>query len=385
MSKLRMALIGGGGQAFIGRVHAWAAQLDQRAELVAGALSSDPEKARQSAASFGIRDERAYGSVTELLRHESQLPADRRVHFVSIATPNHTHYSIAKEALEQGFHVFCDKPMTLTLEEASSLQATVAATQRQFVLTHNYSGYPMVRQARAMVAAGEVGEVIAVRAQYVQGWVFGLDLTQTPPRGAWKEDPQKSGSGALGDIGTHAFHLLRYVTQLEPAQLSCRLRTFRTGRQVDDCGLVSLTCRSGALASIAFSQVSHGRLNDLQIEVDGTKGSLAWRQEEPNQLVVRRTGQPTLTYDRMPGGDLLHEEARSAARIPGGHPEAFLEAFANVYNAGFAAIEAGEPPAIESGYRYPTVGDGVEGVRFIEACLRSDRDQATWLTWEEVT
>ncbi|MCA9203546.1 MAG: Gfo/Idh/MocA family oxidoreductase [Planctomycetales bacterium] len=378
--KLRMALIGGGGQAFIGRVHATAATLDNRAELVAGALSSNPDKARAAAASFGIAADRAYGSWRELLDRESELPADRRVDFVSIATPNYTHYEIAREALQAGFHVVCDKPLTTRLEDAESLARVVRETGRVLALTHNYSGYPMVRQARAMIAAGEIGTVRAVRASYLQGWLWGWQPDPDAPRGAWKSDPEKSGpGGSLGDIGTHAYQLIRYVTQLAPRDLSCQLRTFRDGWTLDDYGQVTLRFTDNAIGSISFSQATHGHLNDLSIEVDGTTGSLFWRQESPNELVLRRFNQATQTLERAPGASYMNDAGRFACRLPGGHPEAFFEAFANVYVAAFDAMLAeGEAARQNPLAVFPTVDDGVEGVRFIEQCVASHQADGAW-------
>ncbi len=376
---LRMALIGGGGQAFIGRVHAVAAQLDRRAELVAGALSSDPERSRAAADSFGIAPERAYGSYDELLRAESALPADQRVHFVSIATPNHTHFAIAKAALEAGFHVVCDKPMTTRWEDAVELARLVQETGAVFALTHNYTGYPLIRQARQMIADGELGEIQAVRANYIQGWLCGLPPNAPNTRGKWKMDPERAGSGSLGDVGTHAFNLVCYVSGLTPQAVSAHLRTYQPQRQLDDYGHVIVRMGPEPLALINFSQTTHGRLNDLTLEVDGSRASLAWRQEEPNQLIVRRTGQATQVYERQPSADYVNASASAACRLPGGHPEGFFEAFANVYCAAFDdMIQRDRGASAESAAPYPNVNDGVAGVRFVQACLASSEEQGTW-------
>ena len=289
-----MALIGGGGAGFIGKVHVTAAALDREAELVAGALSSDPAKSRQSATSLGIGADRAYGDYRELLDREKQLDEDQCIDFVSIATPNFTHAEIAIAALEAGFHVICDKPMTTNLDDAKRMVDAVERSGRVFALTHNYSGYPLVRQAREMVAAGELGEVIGIRATYVQGWMHGMEVGATPARGAWKSDPKRNGpAGSLGDVGTHAFHLASFVTGLKPVELMCEMKSYAPFHNLDDYGHAVLRMENGATALVTFSQVSHGRLNDLSLEVDGTKASLAWRQEEPNQLMVRALGQPT--------------------------------------------------------------------------------------------
>ena len=300
--KLRMALIGGGGAAFIGKVHATAATLDRQAELVAGALSSDPQRSRESAAAFGIDSDRAYGSLQELVDGERRRGADDRVDFVSIATPNFTHCQFACTALEAGFHVVCDKPMTTNMADADKMVSTVQRSGRVFALTHNYSGYPMIRQAREMVAAGEIGEVIAVRATYVQGWMHGIEPGAKQERGEWKSDPERNGrAGSLGDVGTHAFHLARFVTGLMPESLLSRMSSYSPHHQLDDYGHAIIRFDQGATGLVTWSQVTHGRLNDLRIEIDGTKAALSWRQEAPNQLFVRSLGEAVKTYERDPG------------------------------------------------------------------------------------
>jgi predicted dehydrogenase len=377
--KLRMALVGGGGKAFIGRVHATAAQLDNRAELVAGVLSSDPAKSRAAAPSFGIREDRAYGSVREMLAAELALPAEPRIDFVSIATPNFTHFEIAKAALEAGFDVLCDKPMTTSVADADELVRIVERTGAVFGLTHNYTGYPMIRQAREMVAIGELGEIQAVRANYMQGWLCGMKPDAKPARGAWKSDPTKAGSGSLGDVGTHAFNLICYVTGLAATEVSANMRIYQPERQLDDYGHAIIAFGESQLGMITFSQITHGRLNDLTLEVDGTKASLAWRQEDPNELIVRRTGQATQVYERQPVACFLNDSWRAACRIPGGHPEGFFEAFANVYNATFddMVLRATGGTRNET-TRYPNVRDGAAGVRFVAACQASSNERGSW-------
>lgn len=381
--KLRMALVGGGGAAFIGPVHVTAAALDRRAELVAGALSSDAAKARAAAEAFGIPAERAYGAYAELLDAESQRPADQRIDFVSIATPNRTHYSVARSALEHGFHVICDKPLTTRLDEAQHLARLVEHTGAVFAVTHSYAGYPAVREAREMLADGQLGEVQAFRVQYIQGGLRGHVPGRRPERGAWKSDPALAGpSGTLADIGTHAFHLARHVTGLLPVELACQMRTFFPGRALEDYAHVTLRCPGNALGTITVSQVTHGRLNDLVLEVDGSNGSLRWRQEDPERLVVRRFGQPVQIYERNPRVPVMHAASRALCRLPGGHPEGFLEAFANVYREAFddmVARATGAPA--ERSLNYPTVRDGVEGVTFVERCLASDRYNGNWQPW----
>jgi predicted dehydrogenase len=379
--KLRMALCGGGQGAFIGRVHATAAVLDNRAALVAGALSSNPEKAKASAPDYDIPADRAYGSITELVQKERALPADKRVDFVSVATPNHTHFEIAKAAAEAGFNVICDKPLTFDLAQAEALAEAVDKSGVVFAVTHNYTGYPLVRQAREMILGGELGEINAVRSCYIQGWLRTRLETSDQKQAAWRTDPKKSGAaGCFGDIATHAYNLARYMTGLLPSDISCHLKTFEQGRQLDDYGTAIIKFQNGALGTVTASQISHGRENDIFIEIDGTKGAIQWRQEEPNVLVVRRNGEPHKLYTRA-GGPYLGQAATAASRLPSGHPEAFLEAFANVYRSAYdAMIERAEGKKFERvNTVYPNVTDGVEGMYFIEQCVASSKQNGAWL------
>lgn len=378
-----MALIGGGGTGFIGKVHVTAATLDRQAELVAGALSSNPERARTSAETMGISPGRAYGSVDELFAKEKQLPRGERVDFVSIATPNHTHCEIACAALRSGFHVVCDKPMTITMKDAASMVSAAEECDRVFALTHNYSGYPMIRQAREMVAAGALGDLIAVRANYMQGWMHGMDPNSTPARGAWKSNPDMNGrAGSLGDVGTHAFHLVQYVTGLTPGSVMSQMSSYSAHHDLDDYGHALLQFNNDATGMVTWSQVTHGRLNDLSLEVDGRNASLSWRQEEPNQLVVRALGEPTKVYERNPNASYTFPDAVSACRLPGGHPEAFFEAFANVYRDAFADMRRRDHGETRTdGPLYPTVYDGADGVRFMTRCLQSNENDSRWTNW----
>jgi predicted dehydrogenase len=380
--KLRMALVGGGQGAFIGRVHATAAVLDNRAELVAGALSSNPERAKASAPAYDIKPDRAYGSVDELIASELALPENQRIDFISVATPNHTHFSIAKAALDAGFNVICDKPMTFDLEQAEELANVVNNSGAVFALTHNYTGYPLVRQAREMILSGELGEIQAVRSNYIQGWLRTRLENEDQKQAVWRSDPAKSGAaGAFGDIGTHAFNLGRYMTGLIPTEVSCNLKIYEGGRQLDDYGHAVIRYENGALGSVTASQISHGRENDLFIEIDGTKGALAWRQEEPNQMIVRRNGQPHAIYTRDPNAPFMNEPGAAACRLPAGHPEAFFEAFANVYRSAYDAIvQRANGEAFETTDTvYPNVCDGVEGMYFIQQCVASSSENGAWL------
>src|SRR5213596_1516955 len=336
--KFRMALVGGGHGAFIGRVHATAAVLDNRAELVAGCLSSNPDRAKASAPDYDIPADRAYTSIGELVQKEKALPADKRVDFVSVATPNHTHFEIAKAAVDAGFNVMCDKPMTFDLAQAETLAEAVDKSGVVFAVTHNYTGYPLVRQAREMIAAGELGEINAIRSNYIQGWLRTRLEKDSQKQAAWRTDPSKSGAaGCFGDIATHAYNLARYTTGLLPAEISCHLKTFEPGRQLDDYGTAVIRYENGALGTVTASQISHGRENDIFIEIDGTKASLEWHQENPNQLFVRRNSEPMKTYTRN-GGPYLGAAAGAASRLPSGHPEGFFEGFANVYTAAYDAM-----------------------------------------------
>jgi predicted dehydrogenase len=382
--KLRMGLIGGGQGAFIGKVHSIAGTLDNRAVLVAGALSSDPVKARASAPDYDIPPERAYGSYQEMIAGELKLPPGQRVDFVSVATPNHTHYEIAKAFAEAGFNVLCDKPLTFDLAQAEDLAKVVQRTGVVFAVTHNYTGYPLVRQAREMVQAGELGEINAVRAFYIQGWLRTRLELQGQKQSSWRTDPGRSGAaGCFGDIGTHAYNLGRFVTGLPPEQISCHLKVFEPGRALDDYGTAVIRFTNGALGTVTASQISHGRENDLWIEVDGTKGALEWHQEEPNKMLVRRNGQPHQVYTRA-GGDYLGKTAAASTRIPSGHPEAFLEAFANIYTAAYSdMIARAEGKAFDAAHSlYPNVADGVDGMNFITQCVASSAENGAWKSLE---
>jgi predicted dehydrogenase len=375
--KLRMGLVGGAG-GFIGRVHALAAQLDGRAELVAGALSSDPERAKAFAPVLGIAPDRAYASYQEMLQKEEALPADRRIDFVSVATPNDTHFAIARAFAGAGFNVLCDKPLTNDLEQALELAEVVRRSGVVFAVTHNYTGYPLVRQAREMVRSGELGEVQAVRVWYLQGSLWRQRTPEQQRRFAWKTDPARAGaSGCFGDIGVHACNLAQFITGLLPAEVSCVLERF-SGGALDDYGTAVLRYDNGALGTLTASRITHARENDLGIEIDGTRGSLAWRQEEPNHMLFRANGRPPHVLTRSPAA--LAETAGASCRLPAGHPEGFLEAFANVYTAAYQDMIARATGGAVAGAStlYPNVQDGVEGVRFVARCVDSAREGGAW-------
>ena len=380
--KLRMGIVGGGQGSFIGRVHVTAAVLDNRATLVAGAFSSDAARSKASAADYDVPTGRAYGSYTEMFERERWLPEGERIDFVSIATPNHMHFPVARAALAAGFHVVCDKPLTLTLAEAEELARLVDASRSVFVVTHNYTGYPLVRQAREMILGGELGEIQAVRAEYIQGWLRTRLESEGQKQAAWRTDPARSGAaGCFGDIGTHAYNLGRSMTGLLPDAISAHLKVFVPDRPLDDYGHAVIRYANGALGTVTASQISHGRENDLRIQIDGTLGSLEWRQEEPNQMLVRHNGKPHFLYTRDPNAPFTNDAGRAACRLPSGHPEAFFEAFANVYRAGFdamaAALTGGSFERVDT--IYPNVRDGVEGMYFIEQSVASSNADGAWL------
>ena len=380
--KLRFALVGGGQGSFIGRVHSIAAQLDGRADLVAGALSSDPQRARDSAGDYGIAPERAYGSYQEMIDGELALAESERVDFISIATPNHTHFEIAKAAVEAGFNVVCDKPLTFDLPQAEELAALVEQHKVVFAVTHNYTGYPLVRQAREMVQSGELGEIQAIRASYIQGWLRTRLELEDQKQASWRTDPAKSGAaGCFGDIGTHAYNLGRFISGVLPDEVSCTLKIFAEGRQLDDYGTAVIKLENGGLATVTASQITHGRENDVSIEIDGTEGAISWRQEDPNQMILRQNGQPHKIYTRDPNHPIANDSQKNACRLPSGHPEAFFEAFANVYTAAFDAMiqrAAGEDFEMTDTV-YPNVHDGTEGMHFIEQCVASSAEGGAWL------
>lgn len=380
--RIRMGMIGGGRGAFIGAVHRMAAALDNQIELVCGAFSADPVKSRESGAELFLPPDRVYGSYGEMLVSEKRLPADRRMDFVSIVTPNHVHFPAAREALECGFPVMCDKPMTCSLREALELEALVSRTGLPFGLTHNYTGYPMVKEARETVAAGRLGRIRKIIVEYPQGWLSTPRESTGDKQATWRLDPGRAGiSSCMGDIGTHAENLAEYVTGLKIEQLCADLTTFVPGRALEDDGNVLLRMEGGAKGVLYASQVAAGEENALVLRVYGEKGGLAWRQEEPNQLTLLWPDRPWEIVRPGTRATWLSGRALRGIRLPGGHPEGFLEAFANLY-AGFAMtlrsrLSGMEPdPAFLD---YPTVREGVRGVAFIEAAMESARSGAQWV------
>ncbi|NIJ45694.1 putative dehydrogenase [Wenyingzhuangia heitensis] len=376
--KLRMGMIGGGTGSFIGDVHRKASSIDGMIELVCGAFSSTAEKSIQSGKDLFLPENRCYGSYEEMILKEKELPENERMDFVSIVTPNHMHFPPAKMALENGFHVVCDKPMTLTLEEAVELEKIIKASEKQFALTHNYPASPMVKQAKALVDNGDIGTIRKVQVQYLQGWLS-TDLEATGQKqAAWRVDPTKSGiGGALGDIGTHAENLVEYITGLKITEIAADLGRFGKGRILDDDGNMLLRLENGAKGTMSISQIALGEENNLAILIYGTKGSLEWHQENPNQLITRWLDEPVKIY--TPNGNKLYAEAQ-IARIPAGHPEGYLEAFATVYkNFANHLIAISNGKTIKNP-DYPTVKDGIRGMKFIYAAVESDKNNAAWTT-----
>jgi predicted dehydrogenase len=382
--KLRFGMIGGGRGAFIGAVHRIAAQMDGKAELVAGAFSSDAERSKLSGADLFIDPARVYGSYEEMARAESAAPADARLDFVVIVTPNHQHFPPAKLFLEAGFNVVCDKPVTFNLAEAKALQKIVAKSKKVFALTHNYTGNVMVKQARDMVRAGDLGDLRKVVVEYPQGWLSTHLEASGQKQASWRTDPKRSGAaGCIGDIGTHAENLARYITGLHIESLCADLTTFVKGRKLDDDGNVLLRFKGGAKGVLHSSQISVGDENNLNIRVYGTKAAVEWYQEHPNELIVKFPDKPRQIWRR--GNGYVGASAAKFTRIPAGHPEGYLEAFGNIYREAFRAIEAeveGKP--LPKDLDFPTIADGVEGMAFIETVVKSGKAGAKWVKFPKV-
>ena len=377
--KLRMGMVGGGRGAFIGAVHRMAANLDGQIELVAGAFSSSPEKSKLSGEDFFLDPERVYGSYQEMAEKESAR--EDKIDFVSIVVQNHLHFDVAKTFLEAGFNVICDKPMTRTLEEARNLRDIVNETGQVFCLTHNYTGYPMVKEARRMVQDGELGRILKIVAEYPQGYAVGdVEGEGQGQISNWRSDPAIAGSSnCMGDIGTHAHNLTRYITGLEVEEMCSELTAFIPGRELDDDGNNLIRFEGGAKGIIYASQISNGDENALNIRVYGTKASIEWHQEDPNELIVKYANAPRKIYRR--GNDYLGEAASTNSRTPFAHPEGFIEAFANIYLAAAKAIsdkiEGNAAP--EGGYDFPDATDGVAGLAFIETAVKSSAGEEKWV------
>lgn len=382
--KLRMGMVGGGQGAFIGAVHRAAASLDGQIKLVCGAFSSNAQKSRDSGADLFLPPQRCYGSFREMMAGEAALPPDERMDFVSIVTPNHLHFAVAKAALEAGFHVVSDKPATFSLEEARELGGLVERTGLLYALTHNYTGYPLVKEAREVVRSGRLGKIRKVVVEYPQGWLATRLEESGQKQAAWRTDPEKAGaSGCLGDIGTHAENLAEYITGLRIKELAADLTAFVPGRRLDDDANILLRFEGGAKGVLHASQISVGEENGLNIRVYGELGGLEWHQQEPNTLLLKWPDRPVEVL--RTGMGYLGASAAAGTRIPPGHPEGYLEAFANIYRnfSGHlcAVLEGREADALT--LDYPKIGDGIRGMAFLDAAVRSSANNARWTALPE--
>jgi predicted dehydrogenase len=374
-----MGLIGGGPGSFIGRVHRIAAELDGEAQLVCGAFSSSPERSREAGETYHLPASRVYASYAQMVEAEKALPADERMDFATIVTPNHVHYEPARLCLENGFHVVVDKPMCFSLDEARKLKDVVARTRRLLAVTYTYSGYPMVKQARALVASGRLGAIRKIYVEYPQGWLA-TDLEHSGQKQAsWRTDPSKSGAGgAIGDIGTHAAHLAEYVSGLRIAQIDAELNTVVPGRRLDDDAAMLLRFDNGASGVLFATQIAAGEENNLRLRVYGDKGGIEWQQADANSLVLRLIDEPVQVL--RTGCGYLDPIAAAAARTPPGHPEGYLEAFANIYVAFYKAVREYEknPDLDVRDYDFPNVDDGLHGMAFVDTVVRSARSDTKW-------
>ena len=374
--KLRYGMVGGGQNAFIGAVHRLATNLDGQIELVAGAFSSDAQNSQTTGKQLFLNPRRTYASYAEMAEREAALPADERIDFVAIVTPNFLHAPVAELFLKKGFHVVCDKPMTLNLKEAKALRTTVRQTGKVFALTHNYTGYPMVKEARELVRTGKLGKILKVVAEYPQGWLLDKIEATGQKQAAWRADPKKAGASCcVGDIGTHAENLGRYITGLKIDELCADFTTFVPGRRLEDDANMLIRYQGGAKGVLHCSQISCGEENNLNIRVYGTKGSLAWQQEHPNELKFMAKGEPARILRR--GNGYVSDAAKKFTRLPFGHPEAFIEAFANIYLEAVAAIRD-QLDGKTGSYDFPTVDDGVYGMAFLETAVKSAASKVKW-------
>jgi predicted dehydrogenase len=379
-----MGMVGGGRDAFIGNVHRMAARLDGEIELVAGAFSSNPEKAKRSGEDFFLDPWRVYPDYQTMAQAETRLPAGQRIDFVSVVTPNHLHFPVATAFLEAGFNVVCDKPMTFDLKEALTLRDLVKRCGKVFAVTHNYTGYPMVKEARELVRRGALGTILKVIAEYSQDWLRGPIDVAGQKQAAWRTNPQQAGaSGCISDIGTHAENLARYITGLDIEELCADFTTSVKGRRLEDDANLLLRYKGGSRRVLFASQVSTGEENNLSIRVYGTKASLEWHQEDPNDLIIKYPDAPRQVLRR--GNAYLSDAAKRFTRLPSGHPEAFIEGFANLYREAARAIQAEVNGQLPPGsLDFPTVEDGVEGMAFIAAAVQSAEAGGIWTKMSSV-
>jgi predicted dehydrogenase len=378
--KINMGMVGGGPGSFIGLIHFNGAMLDGQINLVCGAFSSDPEKSRVTGENYFLPLERVYGSYQEMIEKEKQLPEGDRMDFICIATPNHVHFGPAKMALENGFHVVSDKPLTFTSDEARELVKLVQETGLIFAVSHAYTGYPMVKEAREMIKNGELGKIRKVVSEYPQGWLSDPIEKENQTQASWRTDPARSGkSGCMGDIGTHALNLAEYVTGLKVSQICADLSILVDGRLLDDDGSVLLRFDNGARGVLYASQISAGEENGLRIRVYGEKGGIEWVQAEPNRMEVKWTDRPMEV--KKPGNDYLSPIAQYNTRMPAGHPEGLIEAFGNIYRNVATCIqcklESIDPPV--EALDYPDVNDGLRGMEFIDKLVESSEGETKWV------
>ncbi len=381
--KLRMGMVGGGRDAFIGAVHRHAATLDGEIELIAGAFSADPKKSRLSGRDLLLDPARVYGSYVEMAASEAALPNDKRIDFVSIVTPNHMHFPVAEIFLKAGFNVVCDKPMTYSLAEARKLRTLVKRSGKVFALTHNYTGYPMVKEGRELVKKGRLGEIRKIVVEYSQDWLSTLLESTGQKQADWRTDPKRSGvAGCIGDIGSHAENLARYMTGLRIDSLCSDLTTFVPGRKLDDDGNILIRYKGGARGVLIASQISPGEENNLVIRIHGSKAGLEWSQQNPETLIIKYAGAPAKILRR--GHGYLGKTANGNTRLPPGHPEGFIEGFANIYKEAAKAIREEVGGRKVKAHDYPDVEDGVYGMAFIETTVKSSTAKQKWIKFPRV-
>jgi predicted dehydrogenase len=373
--KVRMGMIGGGKDAFIGAVHRMAASLDGQIDLVCGAFSSDPHKSKEMGRKLFLDESRVYNSFEEMINLESKLPENERMEFAALVTPNHLHFAPSKLALQKGFHVLCEKPLCFSMQEARELEKIVKASGKLFGLTHNYTGYPMVKEARELVRSGKLGKIRKVMAEYPQGWLSSALENSGQKQASWRTDSEKAGiSCCVGDIGTHAANLAEYITGLMITEIAADISTFVEGRTLDDDANILLRLEKGAKGILSASQVATGEENELKIRIYGEKGGIEWLQSEPNSLIVKYAEQPKQVFRAGTNNSYLSEITRKNCRLPGGHPEGYIESLANIYS-NFAEAITGN----NENHDFPDISDGVRGMRFIEATIESGKSNSKWI------
>lgn len=378
--KIRLGMIGGGEGSFIGAVHRIAARMDNEYDLVAGAFSSDPQKSRSTGTLLGIAESRVYENFAQMIDSEAALPEDKRIQVVSIVTPNHLHFEPAALALDNGFNVILDKPATFTLAQALELKEIIDRTDTLFCLTHTYTGYPMIKEARHIVASGKLGDIKKVYVEYPQGWLSRYEEGTENKQASWRTDPQKSGiAGAMGDIGTHAFNLAEYVSTLKVSKICADINTVVSGRKLDDDGAVLLKFSNGASGVLIATQIAAGEENNLRIRVYGSLGGLEWQQDDANTLKIKWLDKPAEIL--RTGGAYLSSFSKHNTRVPSGHPEGYLEAFANIYRNFALTLGSKISGTIvqEEWLDFPGIEEGIRGMAFIEHVIKSGKSESKWI------